>query len=71
MPPHVPGWLVAWGGLCVCERERERGGGGGGGWNLGAVPNIGEDNEVFNRIKILIVSSKLKGFPWILVTPCY
>ena len=31
MPPHVPGWLVAWGGVCVCVREREREGEGGGG----------------------------------------
>jgi hypothetical protein len=45
-------------------RERER-------MNLRAMPNIGEDNKVFYRIKIPIVSSKLKRFPWILVTPRY
>ena len=41
MPPHVPGWLVAWGGVCVCVREREREGEGGGGGTWGQCPTLG------------------------------
>lgn len=45
------------------ERERER--------DLRTMADIGEDNKIFYRIKFAEGSSKLNGFPWILVTPCY
>ena len=52
-------------------RERERGREGERERDLRAVANIRKDNEIFNRIKFPIGSSKLNGLPWILVTPCY